>query len=65
RRGRLWVGSLDMGTAPSRGSLFRVDPDGNWQRMDTGFTISNGIGFSPDDKSMYFRGFRTPDRLRL
>jgi len=54
RRGRLWVGSLDMGTAPNRGSLFRVDPDGNWQRMDSGFTISNGIGFSPDDTSMYF-----------
>lgn len=54
RRGRLWVGSLDMGTSPNRGSLFRVDPDGNWQQMDSGFTISNGIGFSPDDRSLYF-----------
>ena len=54
RRGRLWLGSLDMGTAPNRGSLFRIDPDGNWQQMDSGFTVSNGIGFSPDDKRMYF-----------
>jgi sugar lactone lactonase YvrE len=54
RRGRLWIGSLDMGTTPNRGSLFRVDADGSWQRMDSGFTVSNGIGFSPDDKRMYF-----------
>ena len=54
RLGRLWIGSLDMGTAPNRGSLFRVDPDGNWQQMDSGFTVSNGLGFSPDNKRMYF-----------
>lgn len=54
RRGRLWIGSLDMGTAPNRGSLFRIDPDGGWQRMDTGFTVSNGLGFSPDAKRLYF-----------
>ena len=54
RMGRLWVGSLDMGTAANRGNLFRVDPDGNWKKMDTGFTVANGLGWSPDNKRMYF-----------
>jgi sugar lactone lactonase YvrE len=54
RRGRLWIGSLDMGAAPNRGSLFRVDPDGTAHRMDSGFTVANGLGFSPDDQRLYF-----------
>jgi sugar lactone lactonase YvrE/DNA-binding IclR family transcriptional regulator len=54
RLGRLWVGSMDMGAAPNRGNLFRVDPDGSVQRMDGGFTVANGLGWSPDNRRMYF-----------
>lgn len=54
RMGRLWVGSMDMGTAANRGSLFRVDPDGTWKKMDSGFTVANGLGWSPDNEKMYF-----------
>ncbi len=54
RRGRLWVASMDMATALNRGSLFRVDPDGTSHKMDTGFTVPNGLGWSPDDTKMYF-----------
>lgn len=54
RRGRLWIGSIDMATAANRGSLFRVDSDASWKKMDTGFTVANGMAWSPDDKSMYF-----------
>lgn len=54
RLGRLWVGSMDMGAAPNRGNLFRVDPDGSVQRMDHGFTVTNGLGWSPDNRRMYF-----------
>lgn len=54
RMGRLWIGTLDMGTAANRGNLFRVDPDGSWKKMDTGFTVANGLGWSPDNKFMYF-----------
>jgi sugar lactone lactonase YvrE/DNA-binding IclR family transcriptional regulator len=54
RLGRLWIGSMDMGAAPHRGHLYRVDPDGQWSRMDSGFTVPNGLGFSPDDRRMYF-----------
>lgn len=54
RMGRLWVGTLDMGTEANRGNLFRVDADGSWQKMDTGLTVANGLGWSPDNKQMYF-----------
>jgi sugar lactone lactonase YvrE/DNA-binding IclR family transcriptional regulator len=54
RMGRLWIGTLDMGTAANRGNLFRVDPDGSWRKMDSGFTVANGLGWSPDNKYMYF-----------
>ena len=53
RLGRLWVGSLDMGTAANRGNLFRVHADGSWKKMDSGFTIANGLGWSPDNSRMY------------
>jgi DNA-binding IclR family transcriptional regulator/sugar lactone lactonase YvrE len=54
RLGRLWVGSLDMGTAANRGNLFRVNADGSWKKMDSDFTIANGLGWSPDNTRMYF-----------
>jgi len=54
RMGRLWIGTLDMGTAANRGNLFRVDADGAWKKMDSGITVSNGLGWSPDNRLMYF-----------
>jgi sugar lactone lactonase YvrE/DNA-binding IclR family transcriptional regulator len=54
RMGRLWIGTLDMGAASNRGNLFKVHADGTWKKMDTGFTVANGLGWSPDNKSMYF-----------
>jgi sugar lactone lactonase YvrE len=52
--GRLWIGTMDPGGQPGRGSLLRVDPDGTCERMDTGFTVANGIGFAPDGATLYF-----------
>lgn len=48
RAGRLWTGSLNQKTlgAPD-GSLFRVDPDHSFHRIDHGFSVANGITFSP------------------
>lgn len=54
RLGRFWVGSLAINTAPGKGSLWRCDPDGSVHRMDSGFHIANGLGWSPDDKTFYF-----------
>ncbi len=53
RRGRLWVGSMDMGAEANRGCLYKVTGDGAWTKMDSGFTVPNGMGWSPDNKLMY------------
>ena len=52
RKGRFWAGSMTSEGAVS--SLYRLDRDLAVHQMDTGFTISNGIGWSPDNRTMYF-----------
>lgn len=54
RRGRFWAGTLAIDTTPGHGSLYRLDPDGRCTMMDGGFDISNGLGWSPDDRLFYF-----------
>ncbi len=55
--GRFWAGTMledseEWDLAP--GNLYRLDPDYTLTRMETGIAISNGIGWSPDSKTMYF-----------
>jgi sugar lactone lactonase YvrE len=50
-RGRLWIGSLS--DEPGQARLYRCDGDGTVQVMETGLTISNGLGWSPDGKTFY------------
>ena len=54
RAGRFWVGSKARDWVTPVGALFRCDPDGSVHRMDEGFRLSNGMGWSPDDRTMYF-----------
>lgn len=54
RRGRFWCGSRDPGDTHPGGSLFRLDADFSHRTMDSGFIVSNGMAFSPDDKTMMF-----------
>lgn len=54
RLGRFWVGSLAIDTTPGKGALWRIDADATATRIDDGHHISNGIGWSPDDRQMYF-----------
>ncbi len=49
-RGRFWAGTMSVDPTSS---LYRLDPDGSVQQMETGLTISNGIGWSPDNRTMY------------
>lgn len=52
--GRLWLGTMsDAGEDPV-GSLYRVDADLSLTRVLEGTTISNGLGWSPDARRMYF-----------
>lgn len=51
RGGRFWAG-----TAPGRpeGHLYRMDSDGVVTIMENGIGISNGLGWSPDNRVMYY-----------
>jgi sugar lactone lactonase YvrE len=52
--GRFWAGSMAFDATPRAGSLYRLDPDGALQRVLGGVTISNGLGWSPDGRVMYY-----------
>ena len=49
--GRFWAGTIGE---DDQSSLYRLDPDLSIHTMETGITISNGIGWSPDYKIMYY-----------
>jgi sugar lactone lactonase YvrE len=51
RAGRFWAGTLGD---PKNNHLYRLDPDGSIYCMDSGIDISNGIGWSPDNRVMYY-----------
>ncbi len=50
--GRFWAGTMDPKN--KNGALFRLDPDGSKHTMLTDIGISNGLGWSPDRKTMYY-----------
>jgi sugar lactone lactonase YvrE len=53
--GRFWVGSMHSEKQEEpHGSLYRFDADGSVHEMDNGFTVSNGLGWSPDRRTFYF-----------
>ena len=54
RAGRFWVGSKARDWVRRVGALFRYDLDGTLHRLDEGFQLSNGMGWSPDNRTMYF-----------
>ncbi|WP_460452213.1 SMP-30/gluconolactonase/LRE family protein [Alsobacter sp. SYSU BS001988] len=53
RRGRFWAGTVSEKREPGLASLYRFDRRGVVE-MATGFTVSNGICWSPDNRVMYF-----------
>jgi len=48
------VGSISYDEAPERGSLYRIGPDMQFERVLDRLWISNGIDWSLDDTKMYF-----------
>jgi sugar lactone lactonase YvrE len=54
-RGRFWVGTLnDNNPKGPDGELFCLQGDYSFRLMDKNITVSNGMGWSPDRKIMYF-----------
>jgi sugar lactone lactonase YvrE len=55
RQGRFWAGTLDdEGEKLPKGSLYRLDADGSLHTMRGNVTVSNGLGWSPDNRTFYF-----------
>ncbi|MBK4720915.1 SMP-30/gluconolactonase/LRE family protein [Azospirillum sp. YIM DDC1] len=61
--GRMWVGSMDRALKSPIGRLYRFTPDdgadSGLQPMDEGFVLSNGLGWSPDGRALYFAETRS------
>jgi L-arabinonolactonase len=55
RQGCFWVGSMNERRSGPDGKLYRFDPKtGRLETKLEGVTISNGLAFSPDDRTLYF-----------
>jgi sugar lactone lactonase YvrE len=58
RQGRFWAGTYAKKTPTN---LYRLDPDLSVHKMEEGLTVANGIGWSTDNRTMYF----TDTRIRM
>lgn len=58
--GRFWVGTMDRRLRDTVGALYRVDADLTVHRIASGFGLSNGIAWSPDNRTMYHCDSRPP-----
>jgi sugar lactone lactonase YvrE/DNA-binding IclR family transcriptional regulator len=54
RAGRFFAGTMALDAGPGQGTLWRLDPDGGLAAVETGVHVSNGLGWSPDDRLCYF-----------
>jgi sugar lactone lactonase YvrE len=60
-RGRLWAGSMNEARDGATAALYRLDPDFTLTAMIPEITISNGLAFSPDGRTLYHAD--TPARV--
>lgn len=54
RAGRFFAGTMAADECPGAGALYMLAPDRRVTRVLTGVGISNGIGWSPDERRMYY-----------
>ena len=54
RQGRFWAGTMSMAGEGPVGALYRLDTDHTLHTMVTNIITSNGLGWSPDNKTMYY-----------
>ncbi len=53
RRGRFWAGSMAEDMQSRDGALYRFGPDRSCHAMVSDIAVSNGLAWSPDNKTMY------------
>jgi len=54
RAGRFFAGTVGENNQVAAGTLYRLDADHRVTQIIGGVTISNGIGWSPDERLMYY-----------
>ncbi len=52
--GRAWVGTMSYDQSSVEGSLYRLDHGPKVTLVLDGIGVSNGLGWSPDERTMYF-----------
>jgi sugar lactone lactonase YvrE len=52
-RGRFWAGTMSLLGDTRAAALYRLDSDLTVTRVLPGLSLSNGLGWSPDDRLMY------------
>jgi len=52
--GRFWAGTMSMADEPGKGALYCLDPQAGCRKVLSGVTCSNGLGWSPDGRTMYY-----------
>jgi sugar lactone lactonase YvrE len=52
--GRAWVGTMSYDESRVEGSLYRLDRGPKVTLVLDGIGVSNGLGWSPDERTMYF-----------
>jgi sugar lactone lactonase YvrE len=54
RAGRFWAGTMALDDRVGANALYRLDPDLTVTRALSGVTLSNGLDWSPDGRTMYY-----------
>jgi sugar lactone lactonase YvrE len=54
RRGRLWIGTMDIGITRPSGSFYRIGPNHSVLSLFENITVPNSVAFAPDDRTLYF-----------
>ncbi len=52
--GRFWAGTMELNENRPNGVLYCLEPDLRVRATVHGVTISNGLGWSPDQRTMYY-----------
>lgn len=58
--GRFWAGTMSMTGEKNKGALYCLDPVTGCRKVLDGVTISNGLAWSPDHRTLYY--IDTPTR---